>query len=62
MAEQNDLDLLCVLEAQGKDGELQKAAQDPIANDRMTKCDFGFMGEGGYDISPLGSRGRPCNT
>jgi hypothetical protein len=28
----------------------------------MTKFDFGFMGEGGYDISPFGSRGRPCNT
>jgi hypothetical protein len=44
---------LCILGAQGKDGELQRAAQDPIAKRQDDEVHFGFMGEGGYDISPV---------
>jgi hypothetical protein len=46
VSEHHDLDLLCVLGAQGKDGQLQKAAQDPIAQRQDDEVRFRFHGRG----------------
>jgi hypothetical protein len=46
VSEHHDLDLLCVLGAQGKDCELQKAAQDPIAQRQDDEVRFRLHGRG----------------